>query len=72
MLLQAILGLSIDARQGRVQLRSPALPPSLEEVRIKYLRVGDAHLDLTLRRHTHDVSVTIDRRVGDLEVNVLK
>lgn len=72
MLLQAILGLSIDARQKRLQLTSPALPPSLEEVRIKHLRIGDARLDLTLRRHTHDVSVTIDRRVGDLEVNVLK
>ena len=72
MLLQAILGLSIDARQNRHQLTSPTLPPSLEEVRIKHLRIGDARLDLTLRRHTHDVSVTIDRRVGDLEVNVLK
>jgi glycogen debranching enzyme len=72
MLLQAILGLSIDAQQKRIQLTSPALPPSLEEVRIKHLRIGDARLDLTLRRHTHDVSVTIDRRVGDLEVSVLK
>ena len=72
MLLQAILGLSIDAQQKRLQLTSPALPPSLEEVRIKHLRIGDARLDLTLRRHTHDVSVTIDRRVGDLGVSVLK
>jgi glycogen debranching enzyme len=72
MLLQAILGLSIDAQQKRLQLTSPALPPSLEEVRIKHLRIGDARLDLTLRRHAHNVSVTIDRRVGDLEVSVLK
>ncbi|MEE8147048.1 MAG: hypothetical protein V3T24_05545, partial [Longimicrobiales bacterium] len=68
----AILGLSIDAQQNRLQLTSPALPPSLQEVRIKHLRIGDARLDLTLRRHTNDVSVTIDRRAGDLDVIVLK
>ncbi len=64
--------MGIDARQERLQLTSPALPRSLKEVRIKSLRIGEARVDLTVRRHTHDVSVTIDRHVGDLEVNVLK
>ena len=58
-----IAHLSADAGSKRVRAG---------QARIEDLRIGDARLDLTLRRHTHDVSVTIDRRAGDLEVSVLK
>ncbi|HEV8613294.1 MAG TPA: amylo-alpha-1,6-glucosidase, partial [Gemmatimonadales bacterium] len=68
LLLQAVLGLEISAPERRIQFRSPRLPPFLEEVRITDLRVGDAVLDLDLRRHKDDVGIEVTRRTADIEV----
>ncbi|MGH7726447.1 MAG: amylo-alpha-1,6-glucosidase [Candidatus Eiseniibacteriota bacterium] len=68
MLLEACLGLSIDARQERVTFQHPFLPPSLREVEILGLKVGDARIDLLLRRHTEDVGINVLRREGQVEV----
>jgi glycogen debranching enzyme len=72
MLLQACLGLHIDARQQRVCFRYPALPKFIEELRIRDLRIGDAHLDLLLKRYDRDVAVNVLHREGSVEVSVLK
>jgi len=69
-LLQACLGLEIDASARVVRLRHPRLPASLEWLRIRRLVVGDAHLDLLLRRHDADVAVNVLRKEGDVEVAV--
>jgi glycogen debranching enzyme len=68
LLLQAVLGLEISAPERRIQFRNPRLPPFLEEVRITDLRVGDAVLDLDLRRHKDDVGIEVTRRTADIEV----
>jgi glycogen debranching enzyme len=68
MLLQAVIGLEVDAVHRRVVLRHAFLPPFLEEVRIRELRVGDAQVDLRLLRHADDVGVTVTRKVGEVEV----
>jgi hypothetical protein len=68
MMLQACLGLSIDARESRIYLAHTALPEALPYVRIRNLKIGDACVDLGLRRHEHAVAVEVLRRTGDIEI----
>ena len=60
-LLQASLGLEFECGAQRVRLRQPKLPPFLDEVIIRSLAVGDARVDLLVRRHGADVSVSVLR-----------
>jgi glycogen debranching enzyme len=72
LLLQACLGLSVRAHPPQISFSYPLLPPFLQEVRIKNLQVGQASVDLVLRRHAHDVSVNIERRQGKVEILNMK
>ena len=72
LLLQACLGITISARANRVLFRNPVLPPFLEKLRIRDLRVGESVLDLELRRHPDDVGIQVVRREGDIEVVIWK
>jgi glycogen debranching enzyme len=72
LLLQACLGLEVKGPEAQVCFSYPCLPPFLKEVRIRNLKVGEASLDLLLRRHPHDVGVNVLRREGDIEVRVVK
>lgn len=68
LLLEACLGLEIEAPAGQVRLNRPVLPSFLDELRIRDLRVGEASLDLTVRRHGSDITVEMPRREGKLDV----
>lgn len=68
MLLQAVMGLEINALAQRVLLRHATLPPYLDEVRIRNLRVGNARVDFRLIRHADDVGVSVTRKSGHVEV----
>ncbi len=72
MLLQACLGLSINAKESRIYLKHAALPESLERIRIRGLRIGHASVDLALTRHAQGVGVDILRRSGNIEVVSMK
>ncbi|HEV8582953.1 MAG TPA: amylo-alpha-1,6-glucosidase [Thermoanaerobaculia bacterium] len=72
LLLQACLGLEIDANKMRICLERPELPESLERVTIRNLQVGEARVDLILNRHEGDVGVHLERREGEVEVVVVK
>ena len=72
LLLQACLGLEINAPEARVCFTRPQLPASLSELRIHNLEVAGASVDLLLVRHEHDVGVNVLRRDGDLQVLVVK
>lgn len=72
LLLQASLGLSIDARSATVRFRYPALPSFLQEVRLSDLKVGEAAVDLLVRRYANDVAINVLRREGQVEVVVVK
>jgi glycogen debranching enzyme len=72
MLLEACLGLSIDATTNEVRFEDPALPEWLPELRISRLEVAGASADFLLERHPHDVGVTVLRREGRLRVTVAK
>jgi hypothetical protein len=70
LLLQACLGLSIDAARRTLRFDRPSLPPCLQTVRIENLRIGQARVDLELARHESDVAVNLLRRDGDVAVVV--
>ncbi len=71
LLVQAALGLEVDGRRRRVELRHPRLPPGVEEMRIHHLRVDGGAVDLLLRRHGGEVAVNVLRREGELAVEVV-
>ncbi|HKI06126.1 MAG TPA: amylo-alpha-1,6-glucosidase [Thermoanaerobaculia bacterium] len=72
LLLQACLGLDIDAPGGRICLERPELPAGLDSVTLRNLRVGDASVDLIFQRHDREVGVHLERRDGEIEVIVVK
>ena len=72
LLLQSCLGLRIEATQGRLSFSQPVLPPFLEHIEMKNLRIGDATVDLSLERHPKDVGINILRREGHIEIVVTK
>ena len=72
MLLASCLGLTVDAPAGRVSLSRAVLPESIDSLRLLNLSIGSATLDLLLTRHEHDVSITVLRRVGEVELVAVK
>lgn len=72
LLLQASLGLQIDAAHRRLSFSCAVLPEEIEWLRILNLRITDATVDLLLTRHAYDVSITVLRRDGPLEVSAVK
>jgi glycogen debranching enzyme len=66
LMLQASLGLSIDAPALEVRFSTPMLPPFLEKVYAKNLRIGNASVDLVRDRSLRSVSV--ERSEGDAAI----
>jgi glycogen debranching enzyme len=72
MLLQSCLGLTINASRREVQFFHPVLPPFLEHVRIRNLRLGVASVDLLVMREGDDVGVIATRREGTANIVIVK
>lgn len=70
MLLEACLGLSIDARNRRLILEQPYLPPSISHLWVRRLKVQAASVDLYLERKGDSVGVEIRDQRGEVEVVV--
>jgi glycogen debranching enzyme len=70
-MLQACLGLTIDAASRQIAFRYPQLPPRVERVSLRNLLVGDSSVDLTLYRYSGAVGLNVDRRSGRLDVAIL-
>jgi glycogen debranching enzyme len=70
-MLQACLGVTIDAAAHQIAFRYPQLPPRLERVSIRNLAVGESSVDLTLYRYSGAVGLNVDRRAGKLDVAIL-
>jgi glycogen debranching enzyme len=66
LMLQACLGLSIDAIASQITFASPLLPPFLDEIHIKDLTVGQGSLDLVIDRSFQGIGVK--RREGDANI----
>ncbi len=71
MLLQACLGIHFSPDKPQISFIHPVLPDYLDFLRITNLRVGDGVVDLALRRHPHDVGISVLRKEGDIEVAVV-
>ena len=72
MLLQAVLGLEVDAPARQVRFRHSHLPDFLDNLSVSGLRVGDAMVDVAIGRQPLGVDVRVLRRRGDVEVIDLK
>jgi glycogen debranching enzyme len=68
LLLQSILGLSIDALDRQIVLAHPVMPEGFDEIRVRNLNVIEASVDFTVRRHGSSVSVSVERREGKLDL----
>jgi glycogen debranching enzyme len=68
--LTALVGLQADAHRRHLTLVNPLLPPWLNFVEITDLRVGEASLDLGIRRGHDGAAVELLGRRGDAELIV--
>jgi glycogen debranching enzyme len=69
-ILGALLGTSFASQERQIRFIRPTLPRWLELLEITNLRLGDAVVDLRLRRSREDVGLTVLRREGMVEVVV--
>jgi glycogen debranching enzyme len=68
LLLQACLGLHVNALERTVRFQHGYLPEFLPEMELRKLSVGDAKVDLHVRRHADSLGISVLRRQGQLEV----
>jgi len=69
-LLAAALGISFVPNQRQIRFFRPALPSWLSEVHLTNLRLGEASIDLVLRRDGNAVASDVTRREGPIEIVV--
>jgi glycogen debranching enzyme len=69
-LIQACLGLELKPDTDEVRLTNPLLPPQLDWVRLRGLKVGSASADLLVRQLGGGVSVDLERATGDARITV--
>jgi glycogen debranching enzyme len=69
--LEASLGLEFDPPNNEIRLRNPRLPEFLDEVLLRNVRVGQAAVDLKIRRHPDGVSLDVPRGQGAIRVSVV-
>jgi glycogen debranching enzyme len=70
-LLQACLGISFSAEKPQLRFQHPVMPQYLHWIEFHNVPVGDGRLDLMVRRHAEDVSVSVLHKEGDIEVAVI-
>ena len=72
MLLQACLGLDIDAIESSVRIANAKLPPFLDHLELENIAIGDARLDVRLRRDGDGVEIDVLERRGSVSVANLR
>jgi glycogen debranching enzyme len=70
-LLEAALGLEFDPFKGEIRLRNPRLPPFLDEVMLRDVRLCASQVDLRVRRHGDSVSLDTPRISGAIRVSIV-
>ena len=69
-LLASVIGISFVPGERQIRLFRPALPAWLSELQLTNLRLGEASIDLVLRRDGSAVSSDVTRREGPIEIVV--
>jgi glycogen debranching enzyme len=72
LILQACLGMEILAVDGFLRFVHPMLPESIPNVRIRGLQVGSAVVDLELTRDHQTVGISQSRRIGEVQIIIVK
>ncbi|HEX3537004.1 MAG TPA: amylo-alpha-1,6-glucosidase [Stellaceae bacterium] len=67
-LVQASLGLRFDHAGGALRFEKPMLPPFLEHLHLRQMRLGEASADVMLHRVGGEVAATVTERHGNLRV----
>jgi len=71
-LLGASLGIEFDTQMTEIRLRDARLPPFLDEVTIRGLRLGKAEADLRVRRISdNEVSLDVVRSKGTIRLSIV-
>jgi len=70
MLLQACLGIGIDAKHHRVTFDRPYLPQGIPQLSIRDLRVDDCRLTLFMERDSGPVRIQVVEKHGEIDVLV--
>ena len=68
LLLQACLGLNVSAIERNVRFQHGFLPEFLPEMELRNLTVGDAKVDLEVRRHAFSLGINVLKRQGHVEI----
>ncbi len=68
LMLQSILGLSARAKDNMLTVNKPHLPPWLNHVEIRDLRVGDSRISMVFRREDEITAFSLLDRKGDVRV----
>ena len=70
MLLQACLGVSVDAKNRRIAFDRPFLPQGIPQLSIRDLRIEDTRLSLFLERDSGPVRIQVMEKHGEVAVVV--
>jgi glycogen debranching enzyme len=70
-LIEASLGLEFDPEHSEIRLRNPRLPSFLDEILLRNLQLGDATVDLKIRRHHDEVALDISRSRGTIQISAV-
>jgi glycogen debranching enzyme len=70
LLLQACLGLDFDPARNEVKFHAPALPPFLDRVVLRNLRLHASSVDVSIWRHNGNVSLEVLRKQGPIKISV--
>lgn len=68
LIVQSMLGLAPDAPRGVLYINNPYLPPWLEQVGLRGMRVGDTRLGLLFRREGDSIVFSVTEKEGDIRV----
>jgi glycogen debranching enzyme len=72
LILQACLGMEVLGAENQVRFVHPFLPEQIPEIQIRGLKVGSGLLDVEVSKHSESVDVSTVRRLGDVEVEVIR
>jgi glycogen debranching enzyme len=70
MLLQACLGISVDASHRRIVFDRPFLPQGIPQLSIRDLRIEDCRISLFMERDSGPVRIQVIEKHGEVEVLV--
>lgn len=70
LLIQSCLGLTVNAREKKIFFKNPILPPFLDSMTVRNLRVGNSSIDFSCNRYEKSVAINILKKEGDIGITI--